>query len=196
MAGVYEGVEGVSKGGLNAEILRELVEYDPETGIFTWKKRDAKWFSDSIYRKKEAWCNAWNSKWSGSPAFTAIMALGYCKGSLLNKQYFAHRLAWMYVHGCWPDGQIDHINGVKSDNRIKNLRDVNNSENSCNKLIQSNNRTGYKGVSFNKKSGKWISRIEINGKIFCLGYFSCPEDAHEAYRKAADRLHGEYKNYG
>ncbi|MFH5067193.1 HNH endonuclease [Enterobacter cloacae complex sp. 2024EL-00215] len=120
---------------------------------------------------------------------------GYVVIRFNGKQYRAHRLAWFYVHGEWPDGEIDHINGVKSDNRLRNLRIANRSENTKNIGRRRRNTTGFKGVS--KVTGmksRWCARITSNRETIHIGSFSTPEEAYDAYCKKAAELHGVFSN--
>ena len=107
----------------------------------------------------------------------------------------AHRLAWFFVYGEWPQKQIDHINGNKSDNRISNLRLATASQNLSNKGITKSNTSGYKGVSFNRTKKKWMASIKVNKKSINLGYFLTPEEASEAYKAAAIKHHGEFASW-
>ena len=117
--------------------LRELVDYDPQTGTFTWRWRERHWFtSDRIW-------HSWNAKHAGKPAFTTIASDGYVAGRLLGRTYHVHRLAWFHVHGTWPAIDIDHRNRVRSDNRLDNLRLATRSQNKANAGVQ---RAGLKGV--------------------------------------------------
>ena len=96
--------------------------------------------------------------------------------------YRAHRLAWLYVHGVWPTGEVDHINGQKSDNRIANLRDVSISENRQNQhRARKNSSTGRLGVTFSPARNKFIAHICINAKTKTIGYFGTADEAHAAY---------------
>jgi hypothetical protein len=96
--------------------------------------------------------------------------------------YRAHRLAWLYINGEWPIGEVDHINGQKNDNRISNLRDVPISENRQNqRTARKNNTTGFLGVTYSKVRNKFIAHICINGKNKTIGYFENASDAHTAY---------------
>lgn len=106
------------------------------------------------------------------------------------KSYKAHRLAWLYMHGELPDKSIDHINGLKTDNRIANLRLATNAQQKQNRPRNLNNSSGYKGVA--RAETKWRARINANGRHYYLGRFDTPEDAHNAYVAAAHRLHGEF----
>lgn len=102
----------------------------------------------------------------------------------------AHRLAWLLVYGEWPDGDLDHINGERDDNRIVNLRLATRAQNNMNARRPCSNTSGYKGASFCR--GKWDARIGIDGKDVYLGSFDTPEEAHAAYANAASKVFGEF----
>ena len=106
----------------------------------------------------------------------------------------AHRLAWMYVYGEWPE-YIDHIDGNGLNNRISNLRSVSKEESAKNKPLQLNNNSGCSGVRFYKPLGRWLARINVNGKRVHLGYFDLIEDAVKV-RKEAEKKHGYHPNHG
>jgi hypothetical protein len=151
-----------------AELMRVL-SYQAETGIFR--------YALSTNKRIRV----------GDIAGTIMR--GYPRIKIDGTVYEAHRLAWLYVHGSWPAGQVDHINGVTTDNRISNLRDVTQSGNAQNRRIaQRNNQSGFLGVSVHG-IGKWQADIRINGKKKYLGIYSSPEDAHQAYLKAKRELH-------
>lgn len=120
----------------------------------------------------------------------------YIRGD--KKQYLAHRLVWLYVNGKFPNKLIDHINGIKDDNRICNLREANNSQNGMNKTKLKNNTSGYKGVCLDKKSGKWVAQTRVDGRKKLIGRYESPEDASKAYDDFTKKSHGEfyYKVYG
>jgi len=105
-----------------------------------------------------------------------------------------HRLCWLIATGELPY-QIDHINQVRSDNRFCNLRSASHSQNCMNKTRQSNNTTGFKGVSLHKQSNKFTARISLNGMRHSLGHFKTAEEAHQAYIKASGELHGEFARH-
>ncbi len=155
---------------LPAERLRELLNYDPKTGIFTWR----------IDRRAKAR--------PGSLAGT-ITPSGYRNIWTDGYNYRAHRLAWLYVYGKWPAGQIDHINRVRSDNRIANLRIVTHAQNMENRKVQRNNTSGYTGVYPDRDGRRFSARISSNGKWLYLGHFKTAELAYAAYCKAAAELH-------
>jgi len=151
--------------------LKELLHYNPETGIFTRKTHLNKHckINDIAGHKTKH---------------------GYVTISIKSKTYYAHRLAWLYVYGEMPKNVIDHINGNGMDNKIINLRDVTQSINIQNILkIPSHNKSGLMGVSFYKKTEKWRASLTLNKKHFHLGLFKTPELAHEAYLKAKRELY-------
>jgi hypothetical protein len=153
--------------------LNELLAYDPDAGLFTWK----------VWRR-------WSAP-VGGVAGNKVKK-GYIKISIDGVDYSAHRIAWKMFYGSEPVEQVDHINGDKSDNRICNLRAASNAQNQANVAISQNNTCGFKGVSFHKHSGKWQARIGVNYKRIHIGKFNTPEEAHEAYKKAAKEYFGEY----
>lgn len=115
---------------------------------------------------------------------------GYVTVRIGPKRVSAHRLAWMLHYGCWPAGQVDHINGVRTDNRIANLRIVDAVTNAENrKRANSNSKSGYLGVSWSAQSRKWIAQINSKGRRVYLGSFVCPMAAHERYLEAKRLLH-------
>jgi hypothetical protein len=117
---------------------------------------------------------------------------GYVHISIKRKRYLAHRLAWLYMHGELPTCDIDHINSVKDDNRISNLRKATRSENLQNVGLQSNNTSGIKGVRFKVDKGRWVATASHKGKNKHLGYFPTPESASNAYRLYSIENHGEF----
>lgn len=155
--------------------LKEILDYDPETGIFRWK---------SPRQKIKV----------GDVAGT-LNHNGYRFIKINGKLYLEHRLAWLYVYGEWPKDMIDHVNGTRDDNRIENLREATRSENKWNQTKPITNTSGYKGACWHKASQKWDARIAINNKRKHLGLFDSPEEAYEAYCKAAKELHGEFAKY-
>jgi len=107
------------------------------------------------------------------------------------RHYYAHRLIWLMVYGEWPDGDIDHLNGVRNDNRIENLRLVSPSLNNRNRIMQSNNTSGVNGVWWSKYAGKWAAEIQINRKKIHLGYFDCKYHA-ASVRHFAQEIEGGF----
>lgn len=156
---------------LTAARLRELLSYDAETGEWTWR----------VARRRML---------PGSPAGT-VKANGYLQISIDNRTYSAHRLAWLYVNGAWPSEQIDHINGIRQDNRFANLRDVRLAENIQNNFRARKGKTSCAllGVTKDKRTKKWKAAITANGVVFRLGQFETAEAGHAAYLEAKLALH-------
>ena len=116
---------------------------------------------------------------------------GYIQTSLDGNKYKNHRLIWMWHYGFFPE-LIDHIDHKPSNNKIENLRIATQSQNFMNRPKMSNNKSGFKGVSFHKDRKKFQATIKLNGKQVYLGLFSCPKQAHDAYCDAAKKYHGEF----
>jgi hypothetical protein len=171
-----------AKSDLTAEYLRERLEYDPETGVFTWK-----WHPDMPY----AWNRRWATKIAGSPD-----AQKYTVIRINNQLYKAHRLAWLYVHSEWPAQDIDHIDHITNNNRLANLRLASKSQNMWNSRPHRNAAHKLKGVMQHSQTGRFYSQIARHRKTYHLGCFDTPEEAHAAYVKAAQQLHGEFANPG
>ena len=117
---------------------------------------------------------------------------GYIQISVDKKIYRAHRLIWLMHYGKFPDAEIDHINGIKNDNRIENLREATSSQNKFNQGKRKTNTSGFKGVSFAKKIGKWVAFVGVKGKQKNLGYFDDVELADLVAQEARDKYHKQY----
>jgi hypothetical protein len=177
------GTCSTAKPALTQERLKELLHYDPESGAFTWLSRPASDFSD------EAHCKMWNKQNAGNLAGGINTEL-YVVITVCGTQHKAHRLAWLYVHGEFPRDVIDHINGLRYDNRISNLRDVLVRTNAQNlRTPRKTNKLGILGVHFDKYRNKFAARLNIGGKIKNVGRFDTPELAHAAYIKAKREHH-------
>lgn len=141
--------------------LLEVLDYNPETGDFKWKHSKI-------------------GRVAGAVAGT-VSAGGYWQIIINRKFYFAHRLAWFYVRGKWPRKDIDHINRERCDNRIRNLREVTQSQNSTNvELRSSRNVSGYRGVTHDRKSNKWMTRVYKDGKLRLCKMFPSLDEAVQA----------------
>jgi len=150
--------------------LLELLDYDPLTGIFTRKI--------ALSRRNKVGDVAGN------------LTKGYIELSVDGHTYRAHQLAWFYVHGRWPVGELDHRNLIKSDNSIGNLREATDSQNGGNSPMRKNNRTGFKGVTAHEQ--KYKAAVMVNRKRIHLGVFDTPEQAAMAYDAAALKHFGEF----
>lgn len=171
---------------ITQEILRELLDYNVETGELRWREREIHWFADSEKQSAFQSCRAFNGQFAGK-LVTSHRPDGYLQIGILGEYYRAHRVIWKWMTGAWPD-HVDHINGIRDDNRWENLRSVSASENHRNRGTPRGNTSGFVGVFWNKQKRKWASTICVNGKRTRLGFFDAPEDAHAAYQHAASQL--------
>lgn len=152
---------------LTQDRLKSILLYYRHTGRFIWLVDAAR----NVKAGREA----------------GRLSNGYVRITIGGNQFSAHRLAWVYVHGEWPTGSLDHINGNRSDNRIQNLRIANKFENGQNRCLNSNNKSGFTGVT--RSGDKWRAAITIRGKFQHLGFFEDASDAANAYRTAKQKLH-------
>lgn len=155
----------------HSELLRVL-DYSPETGIFTWKISTSPRVkpNDVAGRKLKA---------------------GYRQIRVFGRLYLAHRLAWFYVRGLWPSSDLDHCDTNKDNNGIANLREANDSLNGANKVLAINNTSGAKGVR-KRANNRWRASIEHRGKFISLGTYGSIEEARAAYLAGAQQIHGEF----
>jgi HNH endonuclease/AP2 domain len=174
------------KGDLTCEMVRELLHYDPATGLFEWKMRDRKWFRSDHHWK------TWNAKHAGKPAFTYVDSRGYCAGGILGLSIRAHCVAFLYVEGRWANPGVDHKNTVYADNRWDNLRETTQQQNTFNQKRRSTNTSGFKGVYRSKSRRMWVAQININGRSTYLGSFDRASAASLAYAEAATEHYGEF----
>jgi hypothetical protein len=158
------------------EFIKSVLNYNPETGVFTWKVNKSK-------RSKIGHIAGWKDN-------------GYIRIELNGKTYRAHRLAWLYVNGEFPSNLIDHIDGNRSNNKISNLRKATYLENSQNYKTPKTNKSGVKNVSWYKTMKKWVVTLGINGKKKTIGYFDDLELAELVAIEARDKYHMEFANHG
>jgi len=178
------------KAVLTAEKVRALVAYDPKRGHLYWHERPIE-----MFKSADRW-RAFNTKHAGKRAFAYKNTRGYHEGGILGlRGISAHRLIWFMQTGEWPSGEIDHINGVRDDNRWNNLREVSSLENSRNMRPRKNNISGVVGVSWASHIGKWQARIKTSERYLHLGVFECIGAAACA-RAIADLKYGFHKNHG
>lgn len=161
---------------LSLNRLKELLDYDPLTGIF-------------VCRISRRGGNSGHGLCIGDIA-GSLHQKGYWHIGIDGEEYKAHRLAWFYVYGIWPELQIDHRDHNRTNNRIENLRDVTQFENQQNRIHAcKNNSSGFLGVHFEKSTGKYVAQIRINGKGKYIGRFLTADEAHSAYLKAKSVHH-------
>lgn len=158
--------------------LKEILHYDPETGIFTRLVASS------------------NNKMKAGQVAGGVSDKGYIRIRIRGKRYLAHRLAWLYVYGTFPTDGTDHVNGVRDDNRLCNLRPATKSQNGMNQGKQRSNTSGFKGVYWSSQHQKWRAQCVANGKKYYLGLFDAAEDASAAYQAFAVKHHGQFFNCG
>ena len=163
---------------ITREFLQQHLIYYPETGLFRWRKRRFK-----------VNCG-WNTKNAGQIAGSTCPA-GYVLISLGKERFLAHRLAFVMMTGTAPIC-VDHINGVRHDNRWSNLRSATRSQNNKNKGVRSDNSSGATGVSWHCQRKRWVAEITCEKKHKFLGLFDTIAEASAAYKKAAEQLYGEF----
>lgn len=158
---------------LTQELLREILLYDPVTGVF------------SSYRTGKA---------LGWIAFRGQGAKRrpYIRLTILGKDYYAHRVAMLYMNGSWPANEVDHQDTDGLNNRWDNLREATHAQNGHNQGLRVTNKSGVKGVSWSAERGKWFASITINGREKGLGRFNTIEEAAAARRAAEANYHGDF----
>ncbi|ECV1080054.1 hypothetical protein EBL29_21240 [Salmonella enterica subsp. enterica serovar Cerro] len=160
------------------EEIKEFISYDELTGEMKWIKSG-------------------RGITKGSPVAKAKLRNGYMKVNFKMKSYLAHRVAYSFIHGPIPDGmEIDHINGIKDDNRISNLRLATRMQNSMNVAINHRNTSGVKGVAWDAGRSRWIASVSANGETFNIGRFKSIHAAERAVINARNKTNGEFSNHG
>lgn len=161
---------------LTQERLKEVLRYDPKTGnlIGICRKRGRSFGRIMGYR----------------------MNLGYLQVGVDGVVYLAHRLVWLYHHGFFPPQHLDHIDGDPTNNRISNLRLASASQNLCNSKLSASNKSGYKGVHFDKSRNEWMAYLRAGGVQIFRKRFDTKKEAVSAVRDARNRYHGEFANHG
>ncbi|CCV12902.1 HNH endonuclease [Mesorhizobium sp. STM 4661] len=169
-------------------ILHRLLDYDPATGVLTWRTRGRGWFSsDRIWK-------TWNTRYAGKEAFNRIDDENYQSGAILNKTYRKHQVVWLWVTGKWPR-VVDHDDGNRSNNRWENLNEGTQSDNAKNLSLRIDNTSGFIGVSFHKRSSKFQAYIQTEGRRINLGLFATAIEASETQKSKAGEL-GYNPNHG
>lgn len=158
---------------LTADELRRQLRYEPLTGLF-W------WLIARRGRQLNRPAGTIGTMRSGNPA---------CQIMIDGRKYYANVLAWLWMTGDWPTDEVDHTNTDSLDNRWTNLRLATRSQQNMNRRSK---RPYLTGASFHKPSGRWQAYIKKDGKQIPLGYYASAEQAHEAYKKAAAELFGEF----
>lgn len=158
---------------ISRDRLLEVLDYNPDTGIFTWK------------------ITLSNRAKAGQIA-GVVNNTGHIRISIDKHKYYAHSLAWFYMYGVWPRKLMDHINRNPADNRICNLREASKSQNSMNRELQSNNISGTTGVWYSLRQNRWCARITVDNQIIGLGTYKTLEEAVQARKIAESKYFGEF----
>jgi len=161
---------------LSATRLREVISYDPETGLFRWERPTS------------------NRVAVGEIAGCLSSTLGYIVVRVDGHMHQAHRLAFLWMTGRYPRGLVDHINRDRTDNRWINLREADYSQNAANSAKHTDNSLGFKGVHIHQQTGRYRAQLAVRGKRVSLGLFDTAEQAHAAYLEAARAHFGAYAN--
>lgn len=169
---------------LTQQRLREVLDYNPQTGIFKWRRQASTGTSADGAR------NRWAGKIAG-----ASHVEGYRLISVDNEKFRGARLAWLYMTGEWPQHHVDHIDGNPSNDAWANLREATRSENMCNTKTRADNLSGARGVSWNARKGLWHARVNVRGKLHHCGYFKTIEEAKKARDTKAEELHGAFARF-
>ena len=159
-----------AKGKIKIGRLREVLSYSPETGEFTWLVTNGPHAREG------------NRAGTDHPE-------GYRVIRVDGVRYLSHRLAWFYVNGEWPKEQLDHRNGIRNDNRISNLREANQSQNSQNQAVRRDSKSGHTGVHWLERERKWSAVIQASGKTIRLGQFNSLDLAVSARAEAKAKFH-------
>lgn len=164
---------------ITQQALREVLTYSPDTGTFCRTLLRDRWGNESPTLRTV-----------GTPRSD-----GYLEVSLAGRTYKNHRLVFLYMTGVWPEGEVDHINGDRTDNRWDNLRVIDKASNMRNRGLNHNNKSGASGVTWFQQTSQWRARININGVRFSLGLFDTIGEASAA-RRGAESLLGYHRNHG
>lgn len=164
---------------LTQDRLKTLLNYAPATGVFTWL------VSSKNGTKAGSVAGCLRKGRTGAPDYVVIRIPG-------DKLYLAHRLAYFYMTGRWPEGQLDHKNLTGTDNRWRNLRPATHFQNNQNRPVRADNKSGLKGVHLDSRRGTWSADCQVEGQRFRKSGFATPEEASTAYQAFAKQHHGEF----
>jgi hypothetical protein len=179
---------------IETKTLLILLSYNPGDGKLFWRQRDAKWFNETPARTAILTARMWNTKFAGKQAFTSLDGAGYHHGTIFGKQYYAHRIIWQM---CFDENaeEVDHSNGIRSDNTLTNLTNGDHHRNMKNVKLRIDNTSGFVGVSWNIKLNKWEVKLTHYNQTIHLGKFDDLQRAIDA-RHAASLLYHFHPNHG
>lgn len=173
-------------------ILRQLLDYHPESGKLSWKERPVELFNEGKHSREHN-AKTWNSRYAGNEAFASKNSHGYFQGSIFKRKFEAQRVIWAWMTGEWPP-TVDHEDGDIENNRWRNLKGKTRSANQRNMGIRKNNTSGVVGVVKTAK-GRWRAMIMLDRKCKTLGIFDTKDEAIVC-RLAANEKYGFHKNHG
>ena len=178
---------------ISVEELRQLLRYDPLSGLTYWLPRTPDMFGAGN-RTPEANCASWNKKYAGKEALTADHGTGYKHGQIGGHHVFRHRVAFALHFGFWPQGLIDHRDGDRTNDRAANLRQASSTQNSLNSAPRAGAKSQFKGVTLSRSriARPWVARCSVGGVVRNLGGFATEEEAARAYDAAASVMHGPF----
>jgi hypothetical protein len=179
---------------ITAEIVRKLLDYDPDTGALTWRARSIDMFSNGKYGRARS-RSAWNARWAGAVAGRPN-TWGHLQIGIYGRRYLSHRLAWLWMTGEWPTNTVDHKDMDPSNNRWENLRLATMSQQNMNQRPGKNNTSGVRGVSYNRLRDKHLVQIRAGGKRVFLKEFDNFIEAVESANAARAEAHGEFAHVG
>jgi hypothetical protein len=165
---------------MSPDLLRQLLDYDPNSGAMLWRPRPIELFTKAHYAR------TWNKRFAGQPALASLSDRGYLRGSICGRIVLAHRIAWLIYHNQPAPRVIDHLDQNPANNRIANLRDGTGGINQRNTARRYDNKSGHTGVDFHAQM--WRARINHNGAPTYLGHYRTINAAIEARRAAASQL--------
>ncbi len=175
-----------------AGVVCQLLRYEPETGRLFWRPRSAAFFADTPKVSAAGQASRWNAKHAEKETFLGVNKLGYRVGKIFRRHYSAHRVIWVMQTGAWPAGEVDHADTDPANNRWDNLREADRSDQEANKKVRSDNTSGFKGVSWSKRDGKWTTKLKYRGVCYSLGSYTNVEDAVAAVNAKRSEIHGQF----
>lgn len=175
-----------------SEVLRQLLIYEPGTGKLFWRERPVSMFKDTAGRSAEHSAACWNARYAGTQALACLDKDGYLHGGIFGQLHKAHRVIWAMQTGEWPEGEIDHEDTDRANNRWANLREATRSEQMQNQGLPGSNSSGVKGVSWHKCRQKWQAYIVVNGRHKHLGLFDDISLAEAKVREEREKVHGQF----
>lgn len=178
----------VCRNDITQEFLRQLLHYDPSSGMLTWKARSPAMFVADARWSSEAKSRQWNAKYANGPA-GGLDGKGYVRIRIGGFRFRAHRLIWRMMKGTWPRSEVDHRDGDRQNNRLDNLREATSAQNSQNRRKRITNTSGFTGVYWHKKTSQWRVELAVDGQRIYGGLFHRKDDAASAYLILKKRHH-------